>query len=169
MSMIHRLLKTIFGYFGRFRIINDRMDREPYLERYYLFLKERTTFPFNIFLHRFLKSDPDVLHNHPWSYRSIILFGGYWEHKLDGVFWRGPLSYIYAPANTYHRVELDEQNPYCWTLFMPGPKQQSWGFLTEKGHIDNETYLADKKREQETKNTNYDNENNKDNENIVMI
>ena len=147
MSILHQVLKMIFSYFGRFRIINDRMDREPYLERYYLFLRERTRFPFNIFLHRFLKSDPDVLHNHPWSYRTIILLGGYWEHKSDGVFWRGPLSYIYAPTNTYHRVELDKKIPYCWTLFMPGIKEQSWGFLTEKGHVDHEKYLADKKRE----------------------
>ena len=28
-------------YFGRHRTINDRIDKEPYLERYYIFLKDR--------------------------------------------------------------------------------------------------------------------------------
>ena len=44
---------------GRYRLINDRLESEPYLERFYLFLKDRGNFPFNIFLHKFLKSDPD--------------------------------------------------------------------------------------------------------------
>jgi exopolyphosphatase/guanosine-5'-triphosphate,3'-diphosphate pyrophosphatase len=43
---------------GRKRIVMDRESDEPYLERYYLFLKDRDRFPFNIFLHKFLKGDP---------------------------------------------------------------------------------------------------------------
>ena len=40
---------------GRKRIILDRESNEPYLERYYLFLTERESFPFNIFIiHPFL-------------------------------------------------------------------------------------------------------------------
>ena len=139
------ILITVFAYFGRYRLIYDRQDQEPYLERYYLFLKEREDFPFNIFLHRFLKSDPDDLHNHPWSYRTIILWGGYWEYTEKGKFWRGPLTYIYAPSNTFHRVELDKDIPYCWTLFMPGKKIQDWGFKTKDGWIHHEKYLNDKK------------------------
>lgn len=74
------IFKKIMTYFNRFRIINDRIDKEPYLERYYLFLKNRKTFPFNIFLHKFLKSDPDDLHDHPWSFISIPIYPGYWEY-----------------------------------------------------------------------------------------
>ena len=50
----------------RKRVIMDRVNDQPYLERYYVFLKDRTYFPFNVFLHRFLKSDPDDVHDHPW-------------------------------------------------------------------------------------------------------
>ena len=65
---------------GRKRIVMDRTSNEPYLERYYLFLKDRgERFPFNVFLHKFLKSDPDDVHDHPWPYFTIILRGGYWE------------------------------------------------------------------------------------------
>ena len=38
---------------GRKRIVMDRQSDEPYLERYYLFLKDRDRFPFNVFLHKF--------------------------------------------------------------------------------------------------------------------
>ena len=32
-----------------------------------IYFKDRKDFPFNIFLHKFLKSDPDDLHDHPWA------------------------------------------------------------------------------------------------------
>jgi hypothetical protein len=64
---------------GRKRIIMDRVNNEPYLERYYLFLKDREKFPFNIFLHKFLKGDPDDVHDHPWPYATLIVKGGYYE------------------------------------------------------------------------------------------
>ena len=44
MHWFHSLLITVFKYFERYRIINDRLDEEPYLERYYLFLKDRENF-----------------------------------------------------------------------------------------------------------------------------
>jgi len=146
MCWFHNLLITVFSYFGRYRIINDRIDQEPYLERFYLFLKDRDTFPFNIFLHRFLKSDPDDFHNHPWSFRTLILKGGYWEYTKDGKFWRGPFNYRYAPCDTFHRIELDKDHPCCWTLFIPGRKIQDWGFQTEYGWVHHEKYLTNKKK-----------------------
>src|SRR6056300_2076751 len=68
-KMILKLLERM----GRKRIIMDRLCDEPYLTRYYLFLKERKWFPFNIFLHNFHKGDLDDLHDHPWPYCTIIL------------------------------------------------------------------------------------------------
>lgn len=73
--MLLKLLERL----GRKRIITDRLNNEPYLERYYLFLKERERFPFNVFLHKFLKGDPDDVHDHPWPYATLILKGGYYE------------------------------------------------------------------------------------------
>jgi len=146
MHWLHKRIITIFQYFNRYRIIYDRIDEEPYLERYYLFLRERNLFPFNIFLHRFIKSDPDDLHDHPWSFRTIILLGGYWEYTKKGKFWRGPLNYRYNSADTFHRIELDKNIPYCWTLFIPGQKIKDWGFETESGWVQHENYLLDKKK-----------------------
>jgi len=75
------MLLGILERLGRKRIVYDRVDNEPYLERYYLFLKDRERFPFNVFLHKFLKSDPDDVHDHPWPFLTIILRGGYYEWR----------------------------------------------------------------------------------------
>jgi hypothetical protein len=113
--MILKLLERI----GRKRIILDRESQEPYLTRYYVFLKERKWFPFNIFLHNFHKSDPDDLHDHPWPFITIILKGGYWEHTPKGKFWRGAGTINWARSTSLHRVEL-EPGVDTWTLFIPG-------------------------------------------------
>lgn len=139
---------------GRKRIVLDRVSDEPYLERYYLFLKERSSFPFNIFLHKFLKSDPDDVHDHPWPYATLILKGGYWEwipefnaagEKIGEVRkWRGPGHFRISSATSYHRVELGN-DVECWTLFMPGPKQREWGFLVRDQWVQWEQYLKQRK------------------------
>ena len=135
---------------GRQRIVMDRVNNEPYLERYYLFLKDRQRFPFNVFLHKFLKSDPDDVHDHPWPYATVILKGGYWEwipqfnsagKKCNEIAkWRGPGHFRTCSANSYHRIELDP-SVECWTLFMPGPQTRDWGFLTRRGWIPHDEYL----------------------------
>ena len=145
--MFYEYFVKVMEYLGRRRVINDREDNERYLERYYIFLKDRKSFPFNVFIHRFLKSDPDDLHDHPWEFRTIILKGGYWEYTEEGKFWRSPGTYRYAPANTFHRVELDKDIPYCWTLFIPSVSTRDWGFKTVRGWIQHEEYFKMKKKE----------------------
>lgn len=139
---------------GRKRIVMDRGENKPYLERYYLFLKERDRFPFNVFLHKFLKSDPDDVHDHPWPYATLILKGGYWEWIpiFDSVgrktgeiqHWRGPGHFRTCSATSYHRIELDP-NITAWTLFMPGPKQREWGFLVKNKWVQWQEYLQQRK------------------------
>jgi hypothetical protein len=131
---------------GRKRIVYDRVDNEPYLERYYLLL--------NVFLHKFLKSDPDDVHDHPWPFATLILKGGYWEwqpqfdsqgRKTGEIAkWCGAGSFRTASASTYHRIELDPDIT-CWTLFMPGAKQRDWGFLVRNQWVQWEQYLKQRK------------------------
>jgi hypothetical protein len=139
---------------GRKRIVMDRTSNEPYLERYYLFLKERESFPFNIFLHKFLKSDPDDPHDHPWPFATLILKGGYYEwrpqfdsqgNKIGEIAkWCGPGSFRICGANSFHRIELDP-DVTAWTLFMPGAKQRDWGFLVKNKWVQWEDYLKNRK------------------------
>jgi hypothetical protein len=149
-SMFLKLLEKI----GRKRIIMDRQCSEPLLTRYYLFLKERKHFPFNVFLHKFHKGDPGDVHDHPWPYFTLILKGGYYEYtpnfengKMVGEtkHWRGPGHFRFCSANSYHRIELKE-GVTPWTLFMPGPQRQEWGFLVDNKWIHNDQYLEDLKQ-----------------------
>jgi len=155
MKLTDRLLIALEKY-GRKRIIMDRIDNEPYLERYYLFLKERTWFPFNVFLLKFLKSDPDEVHDHPWPYATLILKGGYWEWipKINTLgekwgeykVWRGPGHFRTCAPESYHRIEL-EPGVTPWTLFMPGPKKSEWGFLVNNKWIHNDIYLKGRREQ----------------------
>ena len=132
----------------RKRVILDREDNEPYLERYYLLFKDRDTFPFNIFLHKFIKSDPDDLHDHPWGFRTIILKGGYWEHNEEGKFWRAPFFTQSVSATYKHRIEV---NPgvTCWTIFIPYTREREWGFHKDGKWIHHESYFEEKNKKNE--------------------
>ena len=148
-----KVLLNFLERMGRKRIVMDRQSDEPYLERYYLFLKDRDRFPFNVFLHKFLKGDPDDVHDHPWPYATLILKGGYYEwlpqfdskgNKIaEMCVWRGPGSFRICSANSYHRIELDP-SVTAWTLFMPGPKKRDWGFLVNNKWIQHEQYLKER-------------------------
>jgi hypothetical protein len=148
------MLLKLLDRLGRKRIVMDRVENEPYLERYYLFLRERERFPFNVFLHKFLKSDPDDVHDHPWPYATLILKGGYWEWiphfdtvgRKTGEYqvWRGPGHFRISKANSFHRIELDPDIT-AWTLFMPGRKCRDWGFMVKNQWIQWEQYLKQRK------------------------
>jgi len=141
MSFFHNVMNKL----GRYRLIPDRSTGEDYLHRYYIFLKDRKYFPFNVTLHKIVRSDDPIMHDHPWGYMTIVLKGGYWEHtpvfddkgKMFAEFqtWRGPGSIIKRSAGEYHWLELDENVGPATTLFFMGRQQREWGFLvqTKKG------------------------------------
>ena len=137
----------------RKRIIMDRQCDEPLLTRYYLFLKDRKRFPFNVFSHKFHKGAPGDKHDHPWPYFTLILAGGYYEYTPIMAFgkmigetkhWRRAGHFRICSAYSYHRIELKE-GVTPWTLFMPGPQTREWGFLVENKWIHNDNYLESRK------------------------
>jgi hypothetical protein len=160
MTLTDKFLNFLEGV-GRKRIIMDRESNEPYLVRYYLFLKDRPKwFPFNVFLHKFLKSDPDVPHDHPWSYATLIIKGGYYEwipkiNTLGQKFgeyrvWRGPGHFRVCSPDSFHRIEL-HPDVTAWTLFMPGIHKRDWGFLTGSNSttkwVEHEKFLKDRREQ----------------------
>lgn len=137
---------NILEKLGRRRVILDRESNEPYLTRYYLFLKDRKWFPFNVFLHNFHKGDLDDLHDHPWPYFTIILRGGYWEHTPRGRFWRAPGHFRFQTPRSLHRIEL-EPGVSAWTLFIPGPKLREWGFIVNGAWMHCDKYFEYRKKQ----------------------
>lgn len=157
MSFFHNLMVKL----GRYKLVPDRTTGEDYLHRYYLFLKDRKSFPFNVTLHKIVRSDEPVLHDHPWSFLTIVLKGGYWEHtpvfNNDGrkiaefQEWRGPGSIIRRKANEYHWLELDPEVGPATTLFFMGPQKREWGFLKGNTWFQWQDYLASKNQKAQDK------------------
>lgn len=139
MSIFHK----IFNKLGRYRLIPDRRTGEQYMHRYYLFLKDRKWFPFNVTLHKIVRSDDPVFHDHPWPYMTIILSGGYWEHTPifhhedtnrivgENVQWRGLGSIVLRGSNELHWLECDPSVGPATTLFFMGPQVRDWGFVVK--------------------------------------
>ncbi len=112
---------------NRKRIIMDRGPSwpdynmaEPFMIRYYLLFRKRPKwFPFNIFIHKILKSDLGDLHDHYWSYITVVLKGGYKETTKNGTFNRKPGYIGYRKAAERHSIDLIEEKP-AWTLIFVG-------------------------------------------------
>jgi len=117
---------------NRKRVILDRgpswpdYDKaEPFIVRYYLLFRNRPKwFPFNILIHKLLKSDLGNLHDHYWSYITIILKGGYWETMEKGTFWRRPGYMGFRRKSDRHSLKVPEGKP-AWTLLLVGPNKDS--------------------------------------------
>ena len=106
----------------------DYDKAEPFMIRYYLLFRKRPKwFPFNILLHKILKSDLGDLHDHYWSYITIILKGGYWETNENGTFWRGPGYIGFRNASDRHSLKIPEGKT-AWTLLIAGPNKGSKQF-----------------------------------------
>ena len=117
----------------------------PYLSRWFVIPRNKW---FNIFLHKFSRSDDDrALHDHPWANTSILLHGKYQEvlEKVPGrpeygqhtvVRTQGEIV-VRRRAATAHRINLfrDEaaREIGVVTLFVTGPRVREWGFLCPKG------------------------------------
>jgi hypothetical protein len=120
----------------------------PYMLRWWIFPRNRF---FNVYLHRFLRSDDDrALHDHPWGNMSWILEGKYLEIvPVNPAEPSGPTRAVVRMAGDFairksrfaHRIELllDTSFPGVkverpvWSLFFTGPRVRDWGFWCPAG------------------------------------
>jgi hypothetical protein len=94
---------------------------------------------FSILLHRFETPDPrPTLHDHPWSFVSLILRGGYNEQV---GYWytdrmAGPIRkrrWINVKrAGDFHAITNLLRVP-TWTLMFTGWRRRKWGYLEPGG------------------------------------
>lgn len=139
------LLKKIvllWSKYSRVEIIGRHEDTDtPYLVRYHLI---NNSF-FKLYFHKFLRSDRDCPHDHPFAFWTLMLQGSYTEQLYD---WRTrtltstrrtPTEHalIYRSADALHRVIVDQNLPIermdeaPMTLFLTGAKTQEWGFVLD--------------------------------------
>lgn len=103
----------------------------PYLIRWWAIPRNRF---FNIYLHEIRRSDDDrALHDHPWVNCSILLAGGYREHRIlaGGVHdhrLRLAGSLTFRGPRAAHRLEVVPGLGTTISLFITGPIVRHWGF-----------------------------------------
>ncbi|VVB51713.1 Uncharacterised protein [uncultured archaeon] len=80
----------------------------------------------NVYLHRLNAPKAHAeCHNHPWSFITLILWGGYKEFLGDRWHRRRPGTILYRRAETAHNVVT---NGTSWSLVVTGPNRRDWGF-----------------------------------------
>lgn len=93
--------------------------------------------------HRIRRRDlEDYPHDHPWSFFSLVLRGGYLEerHTPEGIEHRWVRWWNAVHATDVHRIVA--VLPGTLTLVISGPKVRSWGFHTEHGFVPWRRYLG---------------------------
>lgn len=117
-----------WAFMERFEIPSfDDPDR-LYLTRYRVI---QTPFA-SIYLHRMDSPDSrPTLHDHPWSFVSIILRGGYWEQRLDlhtRQMRRRKVRHVNVMRrDDAHYIESLFRAP-TWTLLFVGKRRRTWGY-----------------------------------------
>jgi len=133
------------SYLIQGREANGDALEDTYLVRHILF---KTTW-FSLYIHRFLRSDSDIHHDHPWSFLTYIVDGQYDEERLypinDYYKCEGQLFFserktrkqgtiAYRSSGDVHRVIIDknytfeERKTAPLTFCIIGPRQKQWGF-----------------------------------------
>ena len=114
--------------------IMGRVDQLLYLTRYWL-LGHRTS-RWALMLHKMWRPDDhDCHHDHPWSFWTLILWGGYVEEvthlQYTEVRFNRPGMLLYRRAEHTHRIAA-LPNGHCWTLVLRFKRRRGWGFWSTK-------------------------------------
>lgn len=85
-----------------------------------------------LYLHRMERPDSrPTLHDHPWSFVSIILRGGYTEERLN-LQDRLPRRRIIRRVNVMRRDDAhyiaELHRPKVWSLLLVGKRRRTWGY-----------------------------------------
>lgn len=140
------------------RLTLRRADGRVYLDRWGLG-HDRIG---RVFLHKMSAPDPGRdLHDHPWWFVSLVLWGGYTEERADtrtaphlariaelygspscrrGVVRRRRLLSVKAMALGECHTITELQRSTCWTLVLGGPRRRTWGFYLPHGWVSEAEY-----------------------------
>jgi hypothetical protein len=114
-----------------------------------------------LYVHRLMRSDEPVLHDHPWTSLSLQL--GFVRHAITTIYrwlsgrpsprvgyqeirgkrgaagtvgryprWRGPWSLTLRRATDLHYISIIGDRD-VYTVFVVGPKVKDWGFVEDNG------------------------------------
>lgn len=156
--MIEKLTERLMAWCERkgrvLKITGTGADTDTYLIRYYV-IQSRW---FNFFIHQFLRSDRDDMHDHPWDFVTYLVRGGYREQRWqDGLVTETrrsnyPLTefagmsgemerhlkrrnrFVFRKATDQHKVLVyqtlteAQKADAALTICITGPTRRVWGF-----------------------------------------
>lgn len=138
-QLLHRWAGRLPGRIIPAEVSDLDRTQAPLFERYYV----GTTLGWTIYLHHYLRPDPDRgLHDHPWP-RAIVLplCAGYIEARLSGfdrhgrkitVHRRRPFVPYSLRGSDFHRIALFPPGvKTTWSVFVHRPNSKGWGFLRD--------------------------------------
>lgn len=141
------------------RLTLRRADGEVYLDRWGL-SHDRIG---GVLIHRMQAPDPGVdLHDHPFWFVTIPLWGGYTEERAQNRDAPGLAVIAERWPETCTRGAEEERRPLrpkvmrldechritklhrrtVWTLVIKGPRRRSWGFYLPSGYMPEAEYDA---------------------------
>lgn len=152
--VVHKLMQWCERTGRVMKITGSAGPDDVYLIRYYV-VRSRY---FNIFIHQFLRSDRDDLHDHPWNFVTYLVSGSYTENRFnpktgkveatrrinapyDDYMQKVHLkqnTLVYRRATDQHQVVVDQdlkekdKDKAALTLFISGPTKREWGFIKEE-------------------------------------
>src|SRR4051812_22430756 len=120
------------------REIKGRAGVHTYLTRTWIL--GRLDSHWALMLHKMHRPDDDTCHHdHPWSFITLVLRGGYEEEitQPDGrvlVQMNRPGVLMYRSAEHTHRISALPKGT-CHTLVLRMKKRRHWGFHTPNGFV----------------------------------
>lgn len=83
---------------------------------------------YKVMLHHFRPHKEDSFHDHPWSFRTLVLWGSYTDQSLksnDEI-----VTDVLKPGSTRYRRDLHAHRTSCeghvWTLVFAYPESREW-------------------------------------------
>lgn len=116
------------------------------------FLLFRIPLVCSVVIHIIYRADEDEhLHNHPWNFFNIILYGSYTEmFKKNGVILqrlKTPYKWYYTNRKVFHKVLEIHQNPIISLNVLFG-KRKDWGYDVDDTFVDFKTYRKRKHKDE---------------------
>lgn len=91
--------------------------------------------PISIRIHHILRADKARHpHNHPGSFRTIVLDGWYDETRDDGIYTRHQGDTAVLEHGEFHHVN-EVSAGGVWTLFIMWDWRSTWGFRLDDGSV----------------------------------
>ncbi len=152
--VVHKLMAWCERKGRVLKITGSAGADDVYLIRYYVVRSKY----FNVFIHQFLRSDRDDLHDHPWNFVTYLVSGSYTENRFNEKTGKveatrrinAPYNdymqtvhlrqnvFVYRKATDQHQVVVDQdlkekdKDKAALTLFISGPTKREWGFIKEE-------------------------------------